>query len=150
MGWRRLTTGERAAAREVFADALDYDRIRLYDRAFMPLQPRGTAIAPNGAIYFRRCDCLDDFAVGWRSMAWLVHELTHVWQHQTGVWVMLRGMVERRYRYGRLDPTRRLERWGIEQQAAIVEDWFRITRGHPPHRGSGSAADYRAVIPFLR
>ena len=34
-------------------------------------------------------------------------------------------------------PTKPLHRYGIEQQAAIVEDWFRMTRGVPPHRGIG-------------
>ena len=60
-----------------------------------------------------------------------------------------RGLWERRYDYGVLDPARPFRRRGIEQQAAIVEDWFRLTQGRAPYRGSGSVADYRAAIPFL-
>ena len=146
---RGLTAGELAAARGVFGDAIDWGRVRIHARPFMPLHPRGVAMCPLGAVHFHAEDCRPDFSADWRGMAWLIHELTHVWQHQTGVWVIVRGIWERRYRYGALDPARPLPRYGIEQQAAIVEDWYRMTRGQPPWRGSGSAADYRAVIPFL-
>lgn len=146
---RRLTEGELTAAREVFGDAIDWDRVHVHARGFTPFQPSGMAVSPLGAVHFGRADHLPDFSVSWDKMAWLIHELAHVWQYQTGVRVILRGLWERRYEYGVLDPARPLHRYGIEQQAAIVEDWFRQTRGVPPHRGSGSAADYRAVIPFL-
>ena len=62
--------------------------------------------------------------------------------------VLLRGLYERRYQYGTLAPGKPLRRYGIEQQAAIVEDWFRITQGLAQQRGTGSAAAYRAVLPF--
>ena len=147
--WRPLTEGELAAARGVFGDAIAWDRVRVYARGFTPFQPKHVAVSPLGAVHFRQADCLDDFSTRWNDMAWLIHELVHVWQHQTGVWVIVRGLVERRYEYGALDPARPLVDYGIEQQAAIVEDWFRQTRGVPAWRGTGSTADYRAVIPFL-
>lgn len=146
---RELTPGELAAARAVFGDAIDWDRVRLHARPFMPFQPKGVAMCPVGAVHFHAADCRPDFSARWRDMAWLIHELTHVWQHQSGVWVIVRGLWERRYRYGALDPAKPLRRYGIEQQAAIVEDWFRLSQGQPPWRGTGSEADYRAVIPFL-
>ena len=146
---RRLAGGELAAGRAVFGEAIEWAFVRIYPRGFTWFQPRGTAVAPNGAIYFRREDHRWDFSHDWRSTAWLIHELTHVWQHQTGQWVIPRGLWERRYRYGVLDPGKPLVDYGIEQQAAIVEDWYRLTQGHAPWRGSGSEADYRAVIPFL-
>ena len=147
--WRRLTAGELAAARGVFGEAIAWDRVRIYARGFTPFQPKHVAVSPLGAVHFRRADCLADFSTRWNDMAWLIHELVHVWQHQTGVPVIVRGLLERRYAYGVLDPGKPLAGYGIEQQAAIVEDWFRQTRGVPPWGGTGSAADYRAVIPFL-
>lgn len=146
---RPLTAGELAAAREVFGDAIAWDRVRIVPRGFTPFQPKRTAVTPLGAVHFRREDWLPDFSGTWHDMAWLIHELVHVWQHQTGVPVILRGLWERRYAYDALDPAKPLEGYGIEQQAAIVEDWFRRTRGVPAWRGAGSEADYRAVIPFL-
>lgn len=147
--WRPLTPGELAAAREVFGEALAWNRVRIYPRGFTPFQPRNVAVSPMGAVHFRRADFRDDFSCSWSDMAWLIHELVHVWQYQTGVPVIVRGLVERRYRYGMLDPAKPLARYGIEQQAAIVEDWFRRTRGIGPRYGTGSEAEYRAVIPFL-
>ena len=146
---RGLTLGEEASARGVFGDAIDWPRVRIWPRPFTPFQPRRTAVTPLGAIHFRPEDHLPDFSTHWSDMAWLTHELVHVWQHQSGQWVIPRGLWERRYHYGTLDPARPFLRHGIEQQAAIVEDWFRLTQGHAPYRGSGSEADYRAVIPFL-
>lgn len=146
---RGLAPGEMAAARAVFGEAINWGRVRLFPHGFTPFQPKRTAVTPFGAIHFRPEDFLPDFSTRWSDMAWLVHELTHVWQHQAGVWVIPRGLWERRYMYGVLDPARPFRRYGIEQQAAIVEDWFRLTQGHAAYRGSGSAADYRAVIPFL-
>ena len=147
--WRPLTAGELDAARGVFGDAIAWERVHIYPRGFTPFQPRNTAVTPLGAVHFRRADFLPDYSTKWSDMAWLIHELVHVWQYQTGVRVILRGLVERRYEYGALDAAKPLVRYGIEQQAAIVEDWFRRTRGVGSHRGSGSEAVYRAVIPFL-
>lgn len=147
--WRVLAPGELTAAQGVFGDAIAWDRVRIYARGFTPFQPKHVAVTPLGAVHFRREDFLPDFSTRWADMAWLIHELAHVWQYQTGVPVILRGLWERRYQYGALDAARPLDRYGIEQQAAIVEDWFRRTQGQPPWRGSGSEADYRAVIPFL-
>lgn len=147
--WRGLTAGELAAARGVFGEAITWERVRLYARGFTPFQPPNVAVTPWGAIHFCREAFRPDFSTDWANMAWLVHELTHVWQHQTGQWVVPRGLWERRYTYDALDPARTLTDHGIEQQAAIVEDWFRLTQGQQPWRGIGTAADYRAVIPFL-
>lgn len=146
---RGLAAGELAAARAVFGDAIDWERVRIFAQPFVWLQPRGTAVTPLGAVHFWPADHRADFSGEWRGMAWLLHELVHVWQHQTGQWVIPRGLWERRYTYGALDPRRTLTAYGIEQQAAIVEDWFRLTRGQRGWRGTGSEADYRAVIPFL-
>lgn len=145
---RALAPGELAAARGVFGEAIRWDEVRVHARGFTPFQLRRTAVAPNGAIHFRPEDHRADFSIRWDEAAWLIHELTHVWQYQTGQWVLPRGLWERRYGYGRLDPARPLIDYGIEQQAAIVEDWYRMTRGVAPWRGEGSAADYRAVLPF--
>ena len=144
---RGPTPGELAAARGVFGSAIAWGKVRIWARPFTPFQPKRTAVTPLGAIHFRPEDHLPDFSTSWADMAWLIHELVHVWQHQTGQWVLPRGLWERRYQYDVLD--RPFRRYGIEQQAAIVEDWFRLTCNQLPYRGHGSAAAYRATIPFL-
>ena len=147
---RVLTEGERGLAREIFGDSVDLDRPRIYGRCFLPLaQPRGLAMAPNGNIYFHPADHIPDFSrAPLHQQGWFLHELTHVWQHQRGVRVWLRGLCDRRYRYLPLRPGKPFERYGIEQQGDIVQDYFMMLRGCPVP-GPVSLDDYRELLRFV-
>ena len=89
---RPLHAGEIKLARLVFAESIDYARVRIH-RGIACLPDLPFAFAPNGHIYFPRRHCPDDFS---RAPAhyrvWLIHELTHVWQHQHGYRVWLGGL----------------------------------------------------------
>ena len=50
--WRRLTENEVRMAKQVFADGIDFNRIKIY-RGILFLPNPNTAIAPNGNIYSR-------------------------------------------------------------------------------------------------
>ena len=64
--WRRLTEKEIACARQVFGDAIDYQRVKIYRG--IPLLPRlKVAVAPNGHIYFPRDLCPPDFTEAVRA-----------------------------------------------------------------------------------
>lgn len=147
---RLLTPDERRYATMMFGVSIDYARVRIHARRAYPFQPAKTAMAPNGHIYFPPAVYRPDFSIEIGLAAWLVHELVHVWQHQHGMWVRVLGALCRRYDYGDLaiapKPFRSFQ---IEQQASIVEDWFRISHGLAPRRGTGSPDDYRRIIPFL-
>ncbi|MFC0819936.1 hypothetical protein [Moraxella marmotae] len=74
--------------------------------------------------------------------AWLIHELTHVWQRQQGICVFWRALFNRRYRY-RLKADKSFWRYGVEQQARMVEDFYiRCERGE-------DCTAWRQCIPFL-
>jgi hypothetical protein len=123
---RPLSQGERALATSLFGTALDLDAVRIHRARWWPFQPRNIVMAPDGHIWFHPHDGLwhADFAAApLRLQALLVHELTHVWQHQRGLWLPLRRHPFCRYDY-RIDAGRPLERYGIEQQAMIVEHTF--------------------------
>ena len=49
---RSLTPGEIALARSVFGDAIDYERVRMVRGKWWPFQPKRSAMAPMGNIYF--------------------------------------------------------------------------------------------------
>lgn len=49
--------------------------------------------------------------------------MTHVWQHQTGVAVWLSGAFQQNYKYV-LEPCKKLEDYGIEEQGNIVMDYY--------------------------
>ena len=132
---RPLTDGERAIAGEVFRDALDCDRVRVHHRRWLPLvQPRDSGMAPLGHLYMHGAFWREDYSEATLGMrAVFVHEMTHVWQWQTGVCVpLLAGawqMLRTGFRYGRAyayeaDPAKDLLDYNLEQQARIVEDWY--------------------------
>lgn len=133
---RPLTPGECALAGSVFGASLDCAEVRIVARRWWPLQPRGTAMAPDGRIWFHpESEWLSgDFSrepLGTQGL--FVHELTHVWQAQRwGRWhlVLLRHPFCR-YRY-RLVPGRPFARYGIEQQAEMVRHLFLLRRGARP------------------
>lgn len=133
--WRRLTEKEIACAHQVFGEAIDYSRVKIYRG--IPLLPRlKVAVAPNGHIYFPRDLCPPDFTeVEPHFQVWLIHELTHVWQSQHGFrpWfggllLALRGGYYRKrcYHYpavaeGHLPDFGALN---MEQQAEVVAHYF--------------------------
>jgi hypothetical protein len=143
---RRLTAAERRLAATVFGRAIDLDRVRILA---LPVWPR--AFAPAGwLIAWPAAEALTDFCadeVSLRLQARLVHELTHVWQAQQGVNLLLAkvragdGPAAYAYDLGRGPEFARLN---IEQQAMVVEHSFLAMRGaRTPH----PAEVYRAALP---
>lgn len=137
---RPLSFGERQMAISVFGDALKLDDIRL-KTAWWVIQ--GYAISPNGHVYFHPKDFCEDFSSqNLMKRAWLIHELVHVWQVQQGIRVFWRAILSRRYRY-RWIQGKAFLRYGIEQQARMVEDFY-IRREH------GKNCDkWYECVPFL-
>lgn len=131
MRWRRdagrpLTPGERNMSEGLFGSALDMDQVRIHHARWWPFQPRRVVMAPDGHIWFAPDGGLwrADFGLAEMSLGPLfVHELTHCWQHQRGLNLPLRRHPFCRYDY-RIEPGRPLIRYGIEQQAMLVEHAF--------------------------
>lgn len=149
MGRRNLTSGEVALARSVFGDAIDYARVRIHNRKWAFFQPRHITMAPMGHIHFhpRGDRYRDDFATAdLGSQALFIHEMVHVWQHQCGIFLPLRRMPWARYDYG-FDPGRPLSRYGIEQQAMLVQHAFMLRRGCCVPEAPELAA-LEAILPF--
>jgi hypothetical protein len=110
----------------MFGAALDTGKVRLHRAKWWPFQPRNVVMAPDGAIWFHPEGGLwrEDFSTAsLRLQALFVHELTHVWQCQSGIRLVLRRHPFCRYDY-QLKAGRSLLRYGIEQQAMIVEHAF--------------------------
>ena len=148
---RPLTAGEIALARSVFGEAIDYAPVRVRRSKWFPFQPRQTAMAPCGHIHFHPKGTLwsEDFAADarWRQALFL-HELTHVWQAQQRGRFYLPLMRHPFCRYGyALQPGRRFEAYGLEQQAEIVRHAFLLREGEPV-RGAAGLEAYRSLLPF--
>jgi len=74
--FRPLSEGETAMASLLFGDAIDYRRVRVYNRRYMPFQPRNCAMTPNGSMYFHPSCFLPDYARGDPpAIHWFMHEM---------------------------------------------------------------------------
>ena len=144
---RALTAGEVEIARSVFGDAIDYRQVRLFKRRWWPFQPRNSAMAPTGHIYFHPEGGAwsEDFArEPLARQGFFIHEMTHVWQAQAKgrLYLPLMRHPFCRYRY-QLVPGRPFERYGLEQQAEIVRHVFLTEHGAPP-----AQCPPRELLPF--
>ena len=137
---RCLTIGEIALARSVFGDSIRLDEVRLKTTWWVL---KNYAVSPNGHIYFNPADWIDDFsAASLGKQSWLIHELTHVWQLQQGLKVVRGALIDRRYDYV-LETGKSFFKYGIEQQARMVQDYF-VRR-----QRAQDCQDLEACIPFL-
>ena len=138
---RGLTLGEKQLAISVFGDTLQLDQVEIIAHRWV-LKDYG--VSPNGNIYFNLQNWCEDFSsksLGQQS--WLIHELTHVWQFQHGMRVLLRALFNRKYGYV-LKEGKVFFKYGIEQQAQMVQDYFlRRAKGQ-------ECSAYEACIPFLK
>lgn len=138
---RYLNLNEIAMARSVFGDSIQLDDVQL-KTAWWVL--KGYAVSPNGNIYFHPADWLADFSkASLGKKSWLIHELTHVWQLQQGLKVVRGALINRRYHYN-LERGKSFFKYGIEQQARMVQDYF-IRR----HLGQ-ECHELEDCIPFLK
>lgn len=133
MEQRSLTPGEIEMARSVFGSAIDYSKVRLVQGKWWPFQPKRSAMAPMGNIYFHPegGGWSEDFSKETpHAQGYFIHELTHVWQTQKGGLFYLPLMRHPFCRYAyQLVPGRPFERYGLEQQAEIVRHRFLADRG---------------------
>ncbi|UNK29950.1 type IV secretion protein Rhs [Serratia plymuthica] len=160
---RLMTQGEIAMARRVYGDSIVYSRVWVHCNSYLPfkLQKPNFAMSPNGEIWFRKEGYAPDFSslsVKVESKYVFIHELGHVWQHQSGQWVRLRGSLSwaANYTY-RLDKERLVD-YSLEQQASILADyWLLLTYGidtwrfyqHPNRIGKYRGINDMRDIPSL-
>ena len=150
-GERALSAGEIALARGMFGDAIDYSKVTIRRRKWAFFQPRRITMAPRGHIHFHPMGEVycDDFATApLHRQALFIHEMTHVWQTQTlGDWyLVLNRMPWASYDYT-LKPGWPLSKYGIEQQARIVEHAFLLRSGRKL-AGVADPAAYDVLVNF--
>lgn len=141
---RALTTGEIALAASVFGQALDPGPVRVNRAKYWALHPWWVTMAPDGHIWCHPNgpNWSPDYAAESAGFqAHFIHELVHVWQYQQGGHLALRRPPFARYAYA-LTPGKSFARYGIEQQAMIVEHAFRARRQGRPDPA------LEALLPF--
>jgi len=127
---RDLTEYEIRQAKRVFKNAINYSKVTIEERSKV-FAVGGYARTVGNTIYFP-----DEV----RSMRWLIHELTHVWQYQTTGWTYapkaIRAQFGEGYDYSEDGKTaeqslidaraagKTLGSYNKEQQGDIIADYF--------------------------
>lgn len=142
---RHLTAGEIALCKTVFGTSIDYAKVTVHPTRFLPFQPSGCSMAPNGHLYMYGTFKDDYTAEGAEWRTHFMHEMTHVWQYQNKVLDPIMAAIELTIRSGfnymagyayKLEAGKDLVSYNMEQQASIVEDYYALTReSNPFHQG---------------
>ena len=133
--WRKLTLGEIQICQSVFADLIDYDQVIVMNHPYLPWQPVGMCMAPDGWIYLKDPDYCEDFSIQpLIYQALFIHEMAHIYQHQQKINVLLKGALLQSALYlsmGKYNPYKYQLKMGkpysdynIEQQGDIARDIF--------------------------
>jgi hypothetical protein len=162
---RPLTAGERQLLFPIFDDTIDYDQqvVGRNDRktggeynSFTP------GYVPNMSPHIWSWDYSKALPA---NAAVFVHEMVHVWQSGHGRHNILRGLYlwgkydhitgdyENSYKYD-LDSSTLLSDFNMEQQAQIIEDYYRVSKGLPPEKKNvgtrKSLSDYAPYVEQLK
>ena len=146
---RHLTEDEITFLKEYFDDTIDYSKVKVYNKQYMPIiHPEDGAIAPNGNIYMRGVTYRDDYMsddTPLHTRSTFLHEMVHVWQKENKVLNLLyeacKENLKHKFNYNAayhyvLEEGKDLVNYGMEQQASIIQDYFvmKNTEGYMPHR----------------
>ncbi|RYY39487.1 MAG: vgr related protein [Sphingomonadales bacterium] len=146
---RPLTEGETALVRSVFGNAVDCGLACVANAKWAFFQPRNTTMAPRGTIHFHPKSGIyaDDFSTAPIGVQGLfIHEMTHIWQHQKGIPLLLKRHPFCRYDYA-IRPGQKFEKYGLEQQAELVRHAF-LLRHRILIEGAPPLAQYESILPF--
>jgi len=126
-GLRRLRLGEINMASTLYGFTIHYNQVWVHLESYLPFNTQNTlqAMTPNGEMWFRSDLYQPDFSIADVYYKHLfLHEMMHVWQHQRGMMVRLRGLMSwaADYTYS-LDKANLLD-YSLEQQASIVSDYW--------------------------
>jgi hypothetical protein len=127
---RRLTEAEIRDASTVFGSSLNLRLVRIDKRALV-----GPARTKRDYTSFHTINCWGESR---RDV--LIHELTHVWQYERAGAIYMPQALHAQFRGGGYDyggraglraTDRGFADFNREQQAQIVQDFFRLRRNHP-------------------
>jgi hypothetical protein len=147
-----------ARARDFYGLAVDFAKVRVRASRLVFGDP-GTGWTCNDVIRFRRPRHASDFP----DEGTLIHELGHVWEHQSGQAQVLKGFVEQVSRAFGRDPYdfggpagahrgRKLTDFKKEGQAEIIRDLWLFEHGYPsdmmgvPFSTTGYVDDLRRLV----
>jgi len=124
---RTLSNVEKAALPASICADIELDLVEIHRRKWTPFTPYYVSVVRGNKVYYPNDPGPSGHPL---HLAHLVHEVVHVWQYlHLGVSLFdPQWVYDRRYRY-HLNDGDIFRSFGLEQQAAIAEDSFRIQNG---------------------
>jgi hypothetical protein len=156
---RKLTAAEVVKAGRVFGTSINFDLVRI-DTGALSVSLIKRLAGYSQAREFTTLHTIN--GAGGIADDTLIHELTHVWQYQqSGAIYAFQALhaqsTPEGYDYGGLPALKDAKRAGKgitsfnrEQQAQIVEDFYRIKTHRQPMFSSGTAADLPLYAYFVK
>jgi hypothetical protein len=153
---RPLTAGEKQLLSPIFGDTIDYDH-QVVGRNDSNTGGEYNSFTPGYLPNMSTHVWSWDYSTASDSNAAIfVHEMVHVWQSGHGSHNILRGAYlwvkydeyEDAYKYN-LDSSSSLSYFNMEQQAAIIEDYYRVWKGLTPENNIGMRANLSAYAPYV-
>ena len=158
---RFLTQREKDLLFPIFDNTLDYDQ-QLVGRNDNDMGGEDNNFTPGYFPNMSRHMWSRDYSLAithWAAV--FVHEMVHVWQTGHGSHNMLRGAYlyikykgdyDKAYKYD-LDSSSTLSDFNLEQQAAIIEDYYLVSKNKLPDSNIGlrrSVGDYTPYVAQLQ
>jgi hypothetical protein len=145
-------------ARAFFGPSIDFTNVRVRESRVV-FGPAGTGWTCNTVIRFKRARRPEDLP----HESTLIHELGHVWEHQTGQAQLLKGLVEQigklrgrdPYDFGGFEGVKRatlLTSFSKESQAQILMEYWKSQHGYEsdsrgvPFSTPGYVDDLRRLV----
>ena len=138
MSGRPLTSGEERTAREVYGNSVVYSDVKVHHGKAYFFQEDNSGMTPAGEIYITGDAYHDDYSrENAETQSFFVHEVGHVWQYQNKILSVrtaaIGELISHGFNYKKsypylLDASKTLTDYDIEQQASILEDYFRVVK----------------------
>lgn len=133
--YRSLTQNEIRIAQSVFGNLIQYDQVKVMNHPYLPWQPKGIFMAPDGYIHVKNANYSDDYALeNLTYQTIFIHEMAHIYQYQQKINVLWHGAILQMayylsfkkynpYNY-KLIENKDFFEYNIEQQGDIAKDIF--------------------------
>lgn len=147
---RPLTDHEMAVGLSIFGESLDFDLVRVDNRAYLGPKQRHFAY-----VSFHTVNSWGDI-----SDAHFIHELMHIWQYERmGAMYIPRSLAAQKtemgYNYGGVEALAAhrhegLDAFNLEQQADIIADYYRLSHDLPPKWGNATREDLPIYETYIK
>ncbi|MBI4802474.1 MAG: DUF4157 domain-containing protein [Elusimicrobia bacterium] len=142
---RSLTFEEMEMVKKMFGDTIDYGKVKIITGKGMTfwgkiLTLTGSAVTWGNTIYFPNKEDGSSQYDPENNSDWLIHEMTHIYQRQNdGLLYILKAIWEHLTKGGAVYEYvpvqgKSFQDYGVEQQAAIIQDYYLVSIGSEPLR----------------